>query len=70
MNDVYYIKRMEDELEELIFRAEKLDDALRDMELSKKEYGLMYAQLIQMAAYIDILIARIDLAKKKKKIEH
>lgn len=64
MVDVIYIKRMEDELEELVYKAEKLEEELRDMELSKKEYGLMYAQLIQMAACIDILIARIDLYNK------
>lgn len=69
MVDVNYIKRMEDELEELTYRAEKLEDELRDMELSKKdglakEYGLMYSQLIQMTAYMDILTARINLYNK------
>lgn len=61
-----YIKRMEQELEDLLKRAGKLEKAIETMPtLDRKESNMMYAQLYLMAGYIDILSKRVRYAKEK-----
>lgn len=60
-----YIKRMEQELEELVERGTKADKALCELDLDKEEYAMLYSQTKSMSAYADILDARIKYAKEK-----
>ena len=61
-----YIKRMEQELGDLLERAGKLEKAIDTVAtLDRKEANMMYAQLYLMAGYIDVLSKRIQYAKVK-----
>ena len=61
-----YIERMEQELNDLLTKAGKLEKAIDTMPtLDRKESNMMYAQLYLMAGYIDILSKRVQYAKEK-----
>lgn len=61
-----YIKRMEQELGDLLERAGKLEKAIDTVAtLDRKEANMMCAQLYLMAGYIDVLSKRIQYAKVK-----
>ena len=61
-----YIERMEQELGDLLERAEKLQRFMNTApELDRKDSNMMYAQLCLMEGYIEVLIKRIQYAKEK-----
>lgn len=61
-----YIKRMEQELNDLLTKAGKLEKAIDTIAtLDRKESNMMYAQLYLMAGYIDVLSKRVQYAKEK-----
>lgn len=61
-----YIERMEQELGDLLERAEKLQRLMNTaLELDRKDSNMMYAQLCLMEGYIEVLIKRIQYAKEK-----
>lgn len=61
-----YIERMEQELGDLLERAEKLQRLMNTApELDRKDSNMMYAQLYLMTGYIDVLSKRIQYAKEK-----
>lgn len=61
-----YIERMEQELEDLLERAGKLEKAIDTIPtLDRKESNMMYAQLYLMTGYIDVLSKRVQYAKEK-----
>ena len=62
-----YIERMEQELNDLLTKAEKLEKAIDTIPtLDGKEWSMMYAQLYLMSGYIDVLSKRIQYAKEKE----
>ena len=62
-----YIERMEQELNDLLTKAEKLEKAIDTIPtLDGKEWSMMYAQLYLMSGYIDVLSERIQYAKEKE----
>lgn len=62
-----YIERMKQELDDLLIKAEKLENAINTLEgLDRKESNMMYAQLYLMTGYIDVLSKRLQYAQAKK----
>lgn len=62
-----YIERMEQELNDLLTKAGKLEKAIDTIPtLDGKEWSMMYAQLYLMSGYIDVLSKRIQYAKEKE----
>lgn len=62
-----YIERMEQELNDLLTKAEKLEKAIDTIPtLDGTEWSMMYAQLYLMSGYIDVLSKRIQYAKEKE----
>ena len=58
---------MEQELNDLLTKAEKLEKAIDTIPtLDGKEWSMMYAQLYLMSGYIDVLSKRIQYAKEKE----
>lgn len=62
-----YIERMEQELNDLLERAGKLEKAIDTIAtLDREESNMMYTQLYLMGGYIGILSKRIQYAKEKE----
>lgn len=62
-----YIERMEQELEDLLERARKLEKAIDTIPtLDREESNMMYIQLYLMGGYIGILSKRIQYATEKE----
>lgn len=62
-----YIERMKQELDDLLIKAEKLENAINTLKtLDRKESNMMYAQLYLMTGYIDVLSKRLQYAQAKK----